>query len=172
MEFCEEIFCNVVFFDFFLYLRILKKSKIIAKKYKLINYKHMKTRIFKMLLIAFALTFAVSAFAQEAPQRKQKTVEEMAAVQTEAMATRLALTPEQTKRIMEINLDFVAKKKEAKDRNAPEEEFVLLYKNREDAVKSVLTSEQFANWKKDPLEEMRERREQRETGTKNESKSK
>ena len=135
----------------------------------------MKKTIFKTLLIAFATTFAASSFARETARKEQKTVEEQAAVQTEAMATRLSLTPEQTERIMEINLDFTAKKKEAKDRQAPEEEFILLYKNRDDSVKLVLTTEQFTKWKKDPLEEMRQQRNERnerEVNTKNESKNK
>ena len=124
----------------------------------------MKITIIKTLFVAFISALAVSVFAQEAPQREQKTVEEMAAVQTESMSSRLALTAEQTERIMEINLDFVAKKKEAKDRQAPEAEFILLYKERNDAVESVLTTEQFTTWKKDPLEE---KRKERETNTQN-----
>jgi len=125
----------------------------------------MKTKIHQTFFVAFVLTVAVSASAQEAPQREQKTVEEMAAVQTEAMATRLALTPEQAERIMEINLDFVAKKKEAKDRHAPEAEFILLYQDRDNLLQSVLTSEQLTTWKKDPLEEKRRERQEKEAKT-------
>jgi len=132
----------------------------------------MRTTIYKTLLIAFTSAFAASASSQEAPQREQQTVEAMAADQTESMSSRLALTPEQTERIMAINLDFFAKKKEAKDRLAPEAEFILLYQKRNDAVESVLTTAQFTTWKKDPLEEKRRERQERESNSKNESKNK
>ena len=105
--------------------------------------------ILKTLLAAFVI--ATSGFAQETDQREQKTVEESASVETETMADRLALTSEQTERIMEINLDFAAKKKEAKERSAPDEEFKLLYQNREDSVRLILNPEQFSSWKENPI---------------------
>jgi len=131
----------------------------------------MKTKIFKTLLIALSLTFAMSVSSQEALQTEQKTaseaVVEIADMETESMTARSAVTSEQREQLMEINLDFAAKKKEAKDRNAPEQEFVIMYQERDGLIQSVLTVEQFRNWKEDPIEkERQERREQEEINQK------
>ena len=140
----------------------------------------MKTTIYKTLLTAFAISIASVGFSQETPQektldfsqetpqREKITVEGLASAYMEAMTFQVTLSSEQTERLMEINLDFAAKIKEAKERSAPEEEFILLYQNRDSLVRSVLTSEQFATWKEDPLVKMREQRERnRELNTKN-----
>ena len=112
----------------------------------------MKTKIFKPLLIALVSTFAVSASAQDTSQREQKTAKEMAAVETESISARVNnLTLEQTEKLTEINQDFFEKKQEAKDRHATEEEFKLLYKNRENSVKLILNTEQFNSWKDNPV---------------------
>ena len=83
---------------------------------------------------------------------REKIVVEMAAAETEAISEAMdePLTPEQTDKILAINLDFCAKKKEAKDRNASEKEFEPLYKNRDDSLKVTLNPEQFKCWKENP----------------------
>ena len=113
----------------------------------------MKTTIAKTLLIAFVSAFAVSVSAQDTSQTEQKTAREMATTETETMSMLLdqSLTFEQMEKLSEINLDFFEKKKEAKDRHAPDEEFKLLYKNRDDSVKLVLTEKQFGSWKENPV---------------------
>ncbi len=107
----------------------------------------MKTTILKMLCAAFTLALTVSLSAQDSSLKEKKSEEEVAANQTEIMAIDLDLTPEQTEKISEINLDFAKKVKEAKDRKAPENEFKTLYQNRDDSVQTVLTQEQFTSWK-------------------------
>ena len=84
---------------------------------------------------------------------RKKIVEEMATVETETMSELIepALTPDQKKKIMKINLDFFDKKTEAKDRHAPDEEFRLMYQNREDSLKLVLKPEQLSRWKGNPI---------------------
>jgi Spy/CpxP family protein refolding chaperone len=115
----------------------------------------MQTIIFKTLFVSgvFLSAFIAPVFSQELDllQKPRKTVEEIATTQTEEMSTRLELTPEQNEKIAAINLDFAKKKKEAKDRHAPEQEFKVLYETRDDSLQSVLTTKQFVDWKEDPL---------------------
>jgi hypothetical protein len=59
----------------------------------------------------------------------------------------LELTPEQTEKVKEINLDFVRKVKAAKERKASESEMKLLYRNRTDSVKQLLNKDQLKRWK-------------------------
>jgi len=110
----------------------------------------MKTTIFKTLFIVF-VAFAGSAFAQDSPQEGQEmTAEEMAAIQTESMAIELELTPEQTERLMEVNIKFFKEKKTAKDRKASDHEFIGMYEIMNDSVKVILNQEQFTTWKNPP----------------------
>jgi len=109
----------------------------------------MKTKILKSLLIALSFVFVVSAYSQDTPQGEQKTVEELATVETVTMSELLdySLTPEQMEKLMEINLDFHTKKKEAKERRASEQEFATLYQERDESMQPVLTEEQSRKWR-------------------------
>jgi hypothetical protein len=113
----------------------------------------MKTTILKTFFTAFVIAFAVSVSAQDFPQEeqeKQLTAEEMAAIQTDEISVELELTPEQTEELSEINLEFFRKKKELKDRKAVDQEFVGIYGTRDESMETVLTQEQFKNWKNPP----------------------
>ncbi|MDR0230909.1 MAG: DUF4890 domain-containing protein [Dysgonamonadaceae bacterium] len=112
----------------------------------------MKTTIFKTLFIAF-VAFAISVSAQDSPQEeqeKQLTAEEMAAIRTESMTVELGLTPEQTERLMEVNLEFFKEKKAAKNRKASDHEFIGMYEIMDDSVKVILNQEQYTDWKNPP----------------------
>jgi hypothetical protein len=109
----------------------------------------MKTGIYifrKALLFALVFTLSAALSAQDAGKKDRETPEEMAASQTEIIADSLELTPEQTEKVREINLDFVQKVKAAKERKASEAEMKLLYKNRTDSVKQLLNREQLTRW--------------------------
>jgi len=113
----------------------------------------MKTTIFTPLFTAFVFAFAVSASAQDFPQEepeKPLTAEEMAAIQTESMTVELELAPGQTEELLEINKEFFKKKKELKDRKASDHEFTGIYETRDRSMETVLTQEQFNNWKNPP----------------------
>jgi len=111
----------------------------------------MKTTL-KTLFIALVSAFAAALFAQDAIRSEKKTAEELAVTETEAISVELnePLTAGQTEKLRKIYLDFFTKKKELKDRQATDQEFIPLYQSREDSVKTVLTREQFATWKENP----------------------
>ena len=112
----------------------------------------MKQTILKTLFIALVSAFAAALFAQDAIRSEKKTTEELAVTETEAISVELdePLTAEQSEKLRKIYLDFFTKKKELKDRQATDAEFIPLYQSREDSVKVVLTREQFATWKENP----------------------
>ena len=128
-----------------------------------------KSTVYKTLLIAIVAAFAASVSAQDTAQREQKTAREMATTETETALDRLEnLTSKQAEKLMEINLNFFEKKKELKDRQATDEEFKPLYKEREDSVKVILNLEQFNTWKESPeAKKVREKMEEIEVNRKN-----
>ena len=113
----------------------------------------MKTRIKKTFFTAFLFAFAVSVSAQEFPQEEQEqqlTAEEMASIQTEEMSVELELSPGQREELSEINREFFREKKKLKDRHASDHEFTGIYETRNESMGTVLTAEQFENWKNPP----------------------
>ena len=130
----------------------------------------MERTAFKTLFTAFVFASVAALFAQDIFRIEKKTAEELANIETETMAAQLdqPLSSEQLMKIKEINLDFHAKKKEAKDRKTTGEEFKILYKNREDSIQLILSPEQFRSWENNPIaKKVRERANQEEMNQKN-----
>lgn len=111
----------------------------------------------KALLIALVLMLPASHSAQDAVKNENRTSEEMAVSQTEAIADSLELTPEQTEKVKEINTDFIKKMQEAKGRKVPISEIRLLYKNRTDSVQQLLNVDQRKRWKEKAIRKHQEK---------------
>lgn len=105
----------------------------------------------KRLVVFFMISFLAitSIAAQQREPRQRTTPEERAKRQTEVLAKELNLTKEQKEKIYEINLKFSQPvKKQDKpqgkevDRQKQREDFVKLYQERTDSIKSILTEDQ------------------------------
>lgn len=105
-----------------------------------------------VLALVLSLTFA---YAQGPGPRgggyADRTPEEIAEQQTTRMTQQLALTEEQVAKVKELNLAFAQKMKENRDQTAADREAAreAMTANREahgEALKNVLTEEQFQKW--------------------------
>ena len=107
----------------------------------------------KMLLTAFAFLLCVNfATAQGRPGPggpgfANMTAEEMATKQTERMTKHLSLSEEQVTLVQTANLEFAKKAKElrenAESREAAREQMTTLREEHANALKEVLSEEQF-----------------------------
>ncbi|MBC8032633.1 MAG: hypothetical protein H7Y03_00695 [Chitinophagaceae bacterium] len=107
-------------------------------------------------LVAFFLLIATASMAQH------KTAEERAKLVTDSMKTSLVLNEEQYQKAYTANLHFMTKaadvRKESGDRASKVSKLKALNKDRDDALKTVLTEAQYAQFqeqKKDNRKEMR-----------------
>lgn len=119
----------------------------------------------KLVLFLMVALFTTSGlFAQ---QRQRATPEERAKRQTEALVKELGLTTEQKDKVYEINLKYAQPRTNTAntDREKRREEFQKLQKEKDDAIKAVLTDEQkvkYEKYQKDLQEKMKEGRRQRD----------
>lgn len=103
----------------------------------------------KKLAITLVALFLLVGNVVNAQQRVQRTPEERAKLQTEAMQKGLALTDEQTKKVLDLNL-LLAKKMDSLratmtpggDRTAMMEKMKPLNDLRDAKLKEILTKEQ------------------------------
>ncbi|WP_162425877.1 hypothetical protein [Pontibacter pudoricolor] len=116
----------------------------------------------KALLAAVFVFATITAFAQvqKAPaQSAPKTVEQRAADITAGMARNLRLTPEQTKKVAEINLVSMkeADKVFKKHKNDPKKvasEMEIITETRLSRIKDILTPLQFSQYQQRREEKM------------------
>lgn len=104
----------------------------------------------KILVLAFAALFTMSAFAQD---KRQSTPEARAEKVTNKMKEKLNLSDEQVAKIKAINLDAAKKKDELKGKGKDErKEMRTKIKNietdRDNKILEVLTDEQKAQYNK------------------------
>ncbi|AWM14382.1 hypothetical protein NHF50_11175 [Flavobacterium sp. NRK F10] len=105
-----------------------------------------------VLLAVFFVSFG--AFAQE------KTTEEKATEMTERMKEQIGFNEETEKKVQEINLDFVTKTEEIKEKDSGRmtkfKELKALGEERETQLKEVLTEEEFEAFKDHKTENRKE----------------
>ena len=121
----------------------------------------MKTPLFALAL-AFSM-LAISATSQAQNQGKRpKNPEEMAARQTENLATQLSLSEEQKAQVLEINTRFAKEAVSLRDQNQGNREAMMdLFKRQGDEMKTVLNEEQYAQFlkiRKENAQKMKGRR--------------
>ncbi|MBZ0206414.1 MAG: DUF4890 domain-containing protein [Flavobacteriales bacterium] len=99
----------------------------------------------RTILITLALAMGLGAFAQNADNTK-KTPAEKAERRTERMVTELDLDATQKDKVSKINLDYANAMKDVNsltDKTAREKRGEVIKANRDNALKAVLTTEQF-----------------------------
>ncbi len=104
----------------------------------------MKSVVKKVFMVMFASLFVISLSAQDG--KSKKTPEQMASQQSETMIKQLNLTPDQSTKVKEINLNYAQKLVDArKDKN--KEEMKSLIKAKDAEIKAVLTKDQYKQWR-------------------------
>ncbi len=119
----------------------------------------------KSLTTVLALFFCISLAQAQGPGGghfdKNLTLEERVEKQTAAMTKRLELSEEQATSVKELNLTFAQKAKELRDnaenREAAREQMTAMRKEHAEALKQILTEEQFQKWETDRQERDGER---------------
>lgn len=117
-------------------------------------------------LVLLLVVMMITTTGLLAQQRQRATPEERAKKQTEALVKELGLTDEQKEKVYDINLKYAQPNEElAKmDREKRREAFQKIQKEKDDAIKAVLTDEQkkkYDEYQKGMQERMRENRRQR-----------
>lgn len=106
---------------------------------------------------------AIAATSQAQNQGKRpKNPEEMAARQTENLATQLSLSEEQKAQVLEINTRYAKEAVSLRDQNQGNREAMMdLFKRQGDEMKTVMTEEQYAQFlkiRKENAQKMKGRR--------------
>ena len=121
----------------------------------------MKTPLFALALAFSMLAIAATSQAQNQGKRP-KNPEEMAARQTENLATQLSLSEEQKAQVLEINTRYAKEAVSLRDQNQGNREAMMdLFKRQGDEMKTVMTEEQYAQFlkiRKENAQKMKGRR--------------
>lgn len=115
----------------------------------------------------YAQTKAVSpapAPATSRPNRADKSPQELAHQRVEKLSKELNLSPEQKGKLMPVFTEAIMKRREVKNSDVKKKgEMKSVHDNVEEAMKSVLTAEQYAKWqtiKDEKKEDIKKRREE------------
>lgn len=125
----------------------------------LLNYNYL---FMKKVVLLLTVMFAVVTLS--AQQGQWATPEERAKRQTEALVEKLGLTKEQKEKVYDIYLKSVQsmpQRGEGVDREKMREQFQKTQKERDEAIKALLTEEQqkkYDDFQKEMQEQMKNRR--------------
>lgn len=124
----------------------------------------MKKQIFVWVLAALTLTGTATTTVQAQHRKpatdkpgKNKTPEERAQVMTERMSTHLSLSADQKAKVQALNLEkarkmSAIKEKRANDRKKTVEEAKAYQQDWDKELKTILTTDQYAEWQKQKSE--------------------
>ncbi len=121
----------------------------------------------KRILLTATLAFAMLVISDTALQAQRgnwnQTPEERATQQSALMRDSLALSDAQYEKVYELNLYYARKMQELRndadgDRAAMREQFEALRQAQNDALRKVLTAEQFEKWQQIQQQRMNRRR--------------